>query len=931
MDSKETSENMRLSCDTAAVTEVSEIFSVLGVSESQGLSNVDASRRRNYHGFNEVSGKEADPIWRKYLDQFNNPFILLLLASAAISVLMRQFDDALSICLAIVIVVTVGFYQEYKSEKTLEKMGAMLPPTCRVLREGQLCSILARYLVPGDLISLSVGDRVPADVRLVKVNELSADESSFTGEPCAQLKQVATVKGHGHEKLNISDMTNVAFQGTLITNGNGVGIVISTGEKSHFGELFLMMREQESPRTPLQKSMDTLGKQLTIYSLGVIFMIMAIGCWQGRPVLDMFNVGVSLAVAAIPEGLPIVVTVTLAFGVMRMAKRQAIVKRLPTVEALGCVDFICSDKTGTLTTNDMSVYKFDTSQDILGKGDASVSDTHYSMCKNDDIQNLFEVAVLCNNAYVDESNSIVVGSSSTERALLKNAIKRGFGGLRAQYQRLSEVPFSSDRKFMSVQERHNETGVSLQYTKGAIEEILPRCKHYNANGSSQPLDQKDAYVLEQAANLMATRGLRVLAFARGRTLVDLEFVGLFGLHDPPRQGVDESIKLLQNSGVKVCMITGDGQATATAIATMLGIQSQTGEKMVLSGAEVDTMSDVELQNVADKVCCYYRANPLHKRRIVTALKCNGHVVGMTGDGVNDGVAVKSADVGISMGVSGTDVCKEAADVILLDDNFNTILSAIEEGKCIFYNIRNFVRFQLSTSIAALMLISLSTILDRPNPLNPMQILWINVIMDGPPAQSLGLEPVDRDVLKKPPRKLEEQILTRNLMSNILLSAFVIICGTLWVFKMTLEDGQMTPRDTTMTFTCFVFFDMFNALTSRSQEKLISEIGFFSNPVFSVAVGCSVLGQLAVIYLPPLQYIFQTEALALEDLFLLTGLSSSVFIICEAKKLIQRHYFSGSSEAKWSKTKKKSSPKHQNPLLPITNGVFRSKKKSGHIV
>jgi len=645
----------------------------------------------------------------------------------------------------------------------------------------------------------------------------------------------------------------------------------------------------------------------------------------------MFNVGVSLAVAAIPEGLPIVVTVTLAFGVMRMAKRQAIVKRLPTVEALGCVDFICSDKTGTLTTNDMSVYCDRTSHDILGKGDATSIDTHYSMCKNDDTKTLMEVAVLCNNAYVDESNSIVVGSSSTERALLKNAIKRGYGNLRAQYQRLSEVPFSSDRKFMSVQERHNETGVSLQYTKGAIEEILPRCKQFYANGSSQPLDQKHAYMLEQAATLMANRGLRVLAFARGRTLVDLEFVGLFGLHDPPRQGVDESIKLLQASGVKVCMITGDGQATASAIATMLGIQSN--DKMLLSGADVDTMSDSELQNVADRVCCYYRANPLHKRRIVTALKSNGHVVGMTGDGVNDGVAVKSADVGISMGVSGTDVCKEAADVILLDDNFNTILSAIEEGKCIFYNIRNFVRFQLSTSIAALMLISLSTILDRPNPLNPMQILWINVIMDGPPAQSLGLEPVDRDVLKKPPRKLQEQILTRNLMSNILLSAFIIICGTLWVFKMTLEDGQMTPRDTTMTFTCFVFFDMFNALSSRSQEKLISEIGFFSNRVFCVAVALSILGQLAVIYLPPLQYIFQTEALALEDLLLLTGLSSSVFIISEAKKLIQRHYFSqsGGSQAKRSKTSSSKSSRYDSLLPTTVNGVFHSKNSLDKII
>eukprot|EP00093_Oithona_nana_P013027 13027.XXX_519129_522590_1 [CDS] Oithona nana genome sequencing. len=884
MEDNASSDKMRLSCESAAVTEVNEVISVLGVHPDKGLSSLDASRRRNFHGFNEVTGNEAEPIWKKYLDQFNNPFILLLLASALISILMKQFDDAVSITVAIVIVVTVGFVQEYRSEKTLERMGALLPPTCRVLREGHVNHILARYLVPGDVVSLEIGDRVPADVRLIKVNELSVDESSFTGEPVSKDKIVSSVKSHGHQKLHISDMSNVAFQGTLVTNGNGQGIVISTGENSQFGELFRMMREEETPRTPLQKSMDTLGKQLSIYSIGVIFMIMAIGCWQGREVMVMFNVGVSLAVAAIPEGLPIVVTVTLAFGVMRMAKRQAIVKRLPTVEALGCVDFICSDKTGTLTTNDMTVYCDRTSHDILKDVVAPLIDTNDKK-KDNSVDALMEVAVLCNNAFIEDGGR-VCGSSSTERALLKHAVKLGYANISHQFERLTEVPFSSDRKFMSVQCRSKLNSNVSQYIKGAIEEILPKCSQFAANGSKHHFDDKHRLTVEHANESMASRGLRVLALARGRTLVDLEFVGLFGLHDPPRPGVDESIKLLQNSNVRVCMITGDGKETASAISHALAIQ--TDGKVLLSGAEVDAMSDVELQRLADKVCCYYRANPLHKRRIVTALKSNGHVVGMTGDGVNDGVAVKSADVGISMGKSGTDVCKEAADMILLDDNFSTILSAIEEGKCIFYNIRNFVRFQLSTSIAALMLISISTILDRPNPLNPMQILWINIIMDGPPAQSLGLEPVDPDVIKKPPRKISEPILTRSLLENILLSAFIIICGTLWVYKMTMEDDHMTARETTMTFTCFVFFDMFNALSSRSQDKLISEIGFFSNKVFCVAVALSLLGQLAVIYFPPLQYIFQTEALAFEDLVLLACLSSSVFIICEAKKLLQRY-------------------------------------------
>ncbi len=411
---------------------------------------------------------------------------------------------------------------------------------------------------------------------------------------------------------------------------------------------------------------------------------------------------------------------------MRMAKRRAIVKRLPTVEALGCVDFICSDKTGTLTSNNMSVYCDRTAYDILRdmRPPSSSSDTTDSNSDKQDIAGgkaLMEVAVLCNNAEVSADSS-VASTSSTEKALMIYAKKRGMDKTRMIFDRVAEVPFSSERKFMSVQCRSkaNPSSTMLHYVKGALEEILPRCNYYNYNGKSVSLDDQCRHVVEQSSQTMAAKGLRVLAMARGKTLSDLEFVGLVGLFDAPRPGVDESIRVLQASGVKVSMITGDGKETAASVASMLGLQTE--GKILLSGAEVERMSDGELQEKADRVCCYYRTNPVHKLRIVKALQANGHIVGMTGDGVNDGIAVKSADVGISMGASGTDVCKEAADMILLDDDFSTILSAIEEGKCIFYNIRNFVRFQLSTSIAALMLISLSTLLDKPNPLNPMQVM-----------------------------------------------------------------------------------------------------------------------------------------------------------------------------------------------------------------
>ncbi|CAB4062426.1 ATP2C [Lepeophtheirus salmonis] len=677
-----------LSTKEAAELPPDDVLQVLHSGPS-GLTSTESSVRRSTFGFNEFSVKAARPLWKKYLDQFSNPFILLLLASAVISVMMGQLDDAASISFAIIIVVSVGFVQEYRSEKTLERLGALLPPSCHCLRDGSVSSLLARYLIPGDVVELNVGDRVPADLRLIEVHELSIDESNFT-----------------------------------VANGRGRGVVISTGDSSQFGEMFKMMEKEEKPRTPLQESMDKLGKQLSIYSLAVIALIMLIGVWKGRPALDMFNVGVSLAVAAIPEGLPIVVTVTLALGVMRMANRNAIVKRLPTVEALGCVDFICSDKTGTLTTN-------------------------------------------CLGAKINQEGII---GNPTEKALLTFAQRFGLDSVRSRFRRIDELPFSSDR---------------------ALENVIKMCSHIGNNVMSEEMIRKVLRCNEK----MASKGLRVLAFSE--ELMDSSknknvcyFLGLVGLRDPPRSQVKDSIKMLKKSKVEISMITGDSKETALSIAETLDIHSPL--KHSLSGNEIDSYSDSDLRNVAERVSVYYRASPRHKLRIIKALQSNGHVVAMTGDGVNDGVAVKKADVGISMGLSGTD---------------------------------------LSTSIAALFLLSLSTLLDIPNPLNPMQILWINVIMDGPPAQSLGLEPVDHEVIKRPPRKKSEQILTKALIKNVLVSAVVIISGTLFVFKQMMVDGRITARDTTMTFTCFVFFDMFNALSCRSQERLIWDIGTIGSDLF----------------------------------------------------------------------------------------------------
>ncbi|CAF3824291.1 unnamed protein product [Rotaria sp. Silwood1] len=600
----------------------------------------------------------------------------------------------------------------------------------------------------------------------------------------------------------------------------------------------------------------------------------------------------SLAVAAIPEGLPIVVTVTLALGVQRMAKREAIVKKLPIVETLGCVTVVCSDKTGTLTKNEMTVTNILTSDgDIAevtgsgydGEGDVLCGHERVTYDSHPLISKIVEVGAVCNNAEIVNSH---LRGQPTEGALLAVAMKMNIPHIRQQYHREREWPFSHENKWMAVQctPRYNPNETRL-YVKGSIEQILKLSKRYLHQGAAAQLTEQKVREFMADSNQMGAKGLRVLAMATGTSLEDLTYVGMVGIIDPERPQVEQAIAQLKAGGVMVKMITGDAEKTAKAIASRLKIYN--ANDLSVSGEDLDHLNAADVRDIVSQASVFYRVSPKHKLTIVKALQSQGHIVSMTGDGVNDAVALKAADIGIAMGQTGTDVSKEAADMILVKDDFYTIMAAIEEGKAIFHNIRNFVRFQLSTSIAALSLITLSTVFHFPNPLNAMQILWINIIMDGPPAQSLGVEPVDHDVLKKPPRKVADSMIDKQLIAHIVTSATVIVVGTLCVFYAEMRDGKVTPRDTTMTFTCFVFFDMFNALSCRSQTKFIFEIGLFSNRFFVVAVLLSIIGQLAVIYLPPLQYVFQTEALSASDLFYLTCLTSSVFLVNEFRKLISR--------------------------------------------
>ncbi|KAL4885348.1 hypothetical protein BJY04DRAFT_231854 [Aspergillus karnatakaensis] len=994
----------------------------LQTSLTHGLTPTEAEIRYVRDGPNELPHEEPEPLWLRFLKQFKETLILLLLASAAISFLMGNYDDAVSITLAVTIVVTVGFIQEYRSEKSLEALSRLVPHHAHLIRDVPLnappivhptaavpdeelemrelrskspstspvstavkasTTVPAGELVPGDLVLFTVGDRIPADIRITAATDLTIDESNLTGEnepvvkyadairsprnlPTSTPKIVspprspfydAPASGAVGADIRLNEQHNIAFMGTLVRSGYGQGIVIGTGAKTEFGSISASLQEIESPRTPLQLSMDRLGQELSYISFGVIALIVVVGLIQGRKLLDMFTIGVSLAVAAIPEGLPIIVTVTLALGVLRMASRGAIMRRLPSVETLGSVNVVCSDKTGTLTLNHMTVTKmwhFDCLEPFEVHNDIA------SLTPGPAARTVLRIGNIANNARLSRVHANSPASASSA-AVLSSTDDNSSGSLKSRWvgqptdvaildlldafgeddvrdrisARIAETPFSSERKWMGViigsgapGDASSTGGSSMAYIKGALEQVLARCDTYlTRDGQEVILDERRRQAVRQAAEHMASEGLRVLSFAsgavreaRGRAFGSrsatpnskvssgdeddrysgLVFAGLVGMNDPPRKDVHKAIRRLMAGGVRVIMITGDAETTAIAIAKKLGmpIVEAPGVRNVLSGQEIDRMDTTALSQALSSVSIFARTSPDHKMKIVRALQSRGDVVAMTGDGVNDAPALKKADIGIAMGKLGTDVAKEAADMILTDDDFSTILRAIEQGKGIFYNIQNFITFQLSTSVAALSLVLLSTTLGFKNPLNAMQILWINILMDGPPAQSLGVEPVDPTIMSRPPRPKTARVLTKPLIQRVLMSAFMIMVGTLAIYIYEMGDNDdvetgkrsriVTAHDTTMTFTCFVLFDMFNALTCRSESKSVlrGELRLFGNKMFNYAVLGSLAGQACVIYLPFLQRVFQTEPLNFAHLFKLVCISSSVFWVDEARKYYQ---------------------------------------------
>ncbi|ORX83353.1 PMR1-type calcium-transporting P-type ATPase [Anaeromyces robustus] len=868
----------------ASLRTVEQVLTEQNTDLEKGLSVQEADFRIKLHGPNILEPEDEETMIGKFMEQFKDPLIMLLMGSATISLLMGQFSDALSILLAIVIVLTVAFVQEYRSEKSLEALNQLVPNYCHVIRQGQLSSMLGNNLVPGDIVRFSIGDRIPADVRITQAVDLEIDESSLTGEtkPCVKNTEVIISEA---SEVNLAERKNIGFMGTLVRNGYGVGIVIGTGKNTEFGTIFSMVNDVESKKTPLQEKMGELGKQISAFSIGIIIVIMIIGVIQGKNWLEMFNVGVSLAVAAIPEGLPICVTVTLALGVLRMAKRDAIVKKLPAVESLGSVNVICVDKTGTLTMNKMTVTKvYTAAQDELIDIEGKKNEDLPQSIHHNAIKILIRIGNLCNNAHISNGEHL---GQPTEVALLEFGNLLNIRDERPLYPRISENAFNFEKKFMTVTCK-GEMDKEIIFAKGAKEPIMQRCSsYYVSEDNIQPLTKEYREKISNISQEIASQGLRVLFMAMGTDMNNLAFVGFVAMYDPPRIGVGNAINTVMDSGVKIVMITGDSEGTAISIAQKLNIMNSVGNGYYMSGAELDELSENELRRVVPTISIFYRTTPKHKMAIVKALQANDLVVAMTGDGVNDAPALRLADIGISMGKSGTDVSKEAADMILVNDDFSTICNAIEEGKGIFYNIQNFLCFQLSTCIAALTLVTLSTLLNLPNPLNAMQILYINIICDGPVAQSLGVEAVDEDVMKQPPRNKNKSIIDKKFIYKVLLSSAIVLGSTLHIFHHTIEEhsNEITSYTTTMTFTGFVFCDIFNSLACRSSTKSIFKIGLFSNKAFIWAAGLSLLGTFIVVYVPFFQQIFQTEPLALHDILHLTLLSSFVLIFDEIRKFI----------------------------------------------
>ncbi|MDR0271057.1 calcium-translocating P-type ATPase, SERCA-type [Paenibacillus sp.] len=880
--------------------DVEDLQQVLGVNPQKGLTEEQADERRMQHGINELSEGKKISIFALFLNQFKDFMVLVLLGATLVSGLLGEYLDAVTIITIIMLNGVLGFIQEFRAERSLHALKQLSAPSAKVIRDGKTVVIPAKMLVPGDVILLESGDRVPADVRWLETSSCYIEESALTGESVPVNKHSQAIT---EQEVPLGDQKNLGFMGTMMTRGIARGVVVRTGMDTEMGKIADLIQNTDTQQTPLQHRLEQLGKLLIILALGLTVMVVVAGILHGQPAVGMFLAGVSLAVAAIPEGLPAIVTVALALGVQRMIKRKAIVRKLPSVETLGCASVICSDKTGTLTQNKMTVTRL-----WVGGRDLEVTGDGYAPTgqilengKSIDIRNdqslrrFIQIGSLCNNAEIYEMQPTepkgkrkgkeeVAGppvwglkGDPTEGALVTLAAKMGITpeSLSGMYKRDQEFPFDSERKLMSVVVSHQ--GGKLLCTKGAPDVLLNRCTYIIWEGNVVPFTSTLKQKVLAANEQMASAALRVLGTAyrdvRAHDSLNSEkeaesqliFVGLAGMIDPPRREVRDAIGTCRRAGIKTVMITGDHGTTAEAIAHQLGIIPRGG--LAMSGQEMSKIDDDELDAIVDKIFVYSRVSPEHKLRIVKSLQRKGHVVAMTGDGVNDAPAIKAADIGIAMGITGTDVTKEASSLVLSDDNFSTIVAAIEEGRSIYENIRKFIRYLLASNVGEIMTMFFAMMLALPLPLIPIQILWVNLVTDGLPAMALGVDQPEKDMMEHKPRGARESIFSRRLGWKIISRGFLIGFCTLGAFWLTLKgdpgNADQLAKAQSVSFATLVMAQLIHVFDCRSSRSIFHR-NPFQNKYLVLAVLSSLVLMFGVLYIDALRPIFKTVPLGFRE-------------------------------------------------------------------
>ena len=853
------------------------VLSVLDSSQDHGLSVEDARRRLGRYGPNVLAeGKRRRP-FRMLLAQFTDVMVLVLIGAAVVAGFLGTPEDTIAIIAIVVLNAVLGFGQEYRAERAVSALKAMSAPTARVRRDAIEATVPSGDLVPGDVVLLEAGNIVPADLRLLDVSRLRVEEAALTGESQPVEKSSAPI---ADRELPLGDQQNMAHKGTTVSYGRGVGVVIATGMRTELGRIATLLRDEEETRTPLQKRLGRFGRNLAVAVLALCAVIFVAGWLRGEAPVLMFMTALSLAVAAIPEALPAVITVSLALGARRMVRQHALVRRLPAVETLGSVTYICSDKTGTLTENRMRV-------DATRTGEAP-SGLQRNDAAEVALPRLLEAIALNNDATAGTDGT--PKGDPTETALYRAAAAAGHvkEALERQWPRVGEVPFSSERARMTTVHQHERELVA--FTKGAPEVVLPSCIDRLGTRGVEPFDRQAALA---EADGMAASGLRVLAVAMRRLpslparLEDVEskqtFLGLVGLIDPPRPEAQQAVALCQSAGIHVVMITGDHPATAHAVAVRLGIATELDT--VLIGAQLATMSQADLDRRVHDVRVYARVAPEDKIRIVKSLQRQGEYVAMTGDGVNDAPALRRADIGIAMGQGGTDVAREAAHMVLLDDNFATIVNAVREGRRIYDNIRRFVRYSLSTNSGEIWTLFLAPFLGLPLPLLPIHILWMNLVTDGLPGLALAAERPEPDVMQRPPRPPGESILARGLWQHAIWVGLLMAGLALGTQAWAIHDGDSHWQ--TMTFTVLTLAQLAHVLAIRSERDSLFRQGLWSNRPLLGAVILSVGLQMATLYLPALRQVFKTTPLTLAELAACIGVSSVVFLAVEAEKWLIR--------------------------------------------